>query len=104
MYDRFGRGYHIPVKFTGTISNFDGTTVVVDHKDEFQSAKSKTKRLIALENDNGDVEFILYDKKADYDLTVSERSVYSGIPYKFKNGDNVYVLGVPDMIYNHLDE
>ena len=104
VYDRFGRGYHIPVKFTGTISNFDGTTVVVDHKDEFQSAKSKTKRLIALENDNGDVEFILYDKKADYDLTVSERSVYSGIPYKFKNGDNVYVLGVPDMIYNHLDE
>ena len=24
VYDRFGRGYHIPVKFTGTISNFDG--------------------------------------------------------------------------------
>ncbi|MDC1446344.1 hypothetical protein N8344_00065 [bacterium] len=110
VYDRFGRGYHIPVKFTGTISNFDGSIVVVDQETEFQSAKSKTTRLIALENDNGDVEFMLYDKKTSsnladrWNLAVSERSVYSGISSKFENGDSVHVLGVPDMIYNHLDE
>ena len=104
VYDRFGRGYHIPVKFTGTISNFDGSTVVVDQASEFQSAKSKTKRLIALENNNGDVEFMLYDKKSSSNLAVSERSVYNGISSKFENGDSVHVLGVPDMIYNHLDE
>jgi hypothetical protein len=109
VYDRFGRGYHIPVTDTSKISSFDGSTVVVDHatnslKPLFQSAKSKTKRLIALENDNGDVEFMLYDKKSSSNLTVSDRSLYSGISSKFESGDKIYVLGVPDMIYNHLDE
>jgi hypothetical protein len=93
VYDRFGRGYHIPVKFAGTISNFDGSTVVVDHASKFQSAKSKTKRLIALENDNGDVEFMLYDKKTSSNLNISDRSLYSGISSAFNNGDNVYIIG-----------
>jgi hypothetical protein len=103
VYDRFGRGYHIPVTDTSKISSFDGSTVVVDHATNslnllFQSAKSKTKRLIALENDNGDVEFMLYDKKSSSNLTVSDRSLYSGISSKFESGDKIYVLGVPNNI------
>ena len=96
VYDKFGRGYHIPVTFTGTISNFDGSTVVVDQASKFQSAKSKTKRLIALENSNGDVEFMLYDKKVSTNLTIADRGLFTGLSTSFTNGDTVYVLGLLD--------
>ena len=103
VYDKFGRGYHIPVKFTGTISTFDGTTLSVNQASKFKAAKDETVRLIAVENSSGNVEFMLYDFKSGNDLRISTRATYNGIAASFENGDTVYVLGAPDQIYSHED-
>ena len=103
VYDRFGRGYHIPVVDTGTISAFDGNTLTVNQASKFKSAKGKTVQLIAIEDASGNIEFMLYDKKASTELRISERSIYTGLASDFENGDTVYVLGSPDEIYSHAD-
>lgn len=103
VYDTLGRAYHIPVKFSGTISSFDGETLVVDQPSEFQSARGKTIRLIAIEKPSGKVEFMTYNKKSGTDLSIDNRALYDGIACDVEFGDTVHVLGVPDQIYSHED-
>ena len=103
MYDKFGRGYHIPVTDSGTISSFDGETLVVNQASKFKAAKSKTIRLVAVEDANGNVEFMVYDSKSTNNLRISERGVYNGVATSVDNGNTIYVLGAPDQIYSHED-
>jgi hypothetical protein len=103
VYDKFGRGYHIPVTDTGTISSFDGETLVVDQASKFKAAKSKTIRLVAVEDINGNVEFMVYDSKSTNNLRISERGLYNGVATSVDNGNTIYVLGSPDQIYSHGD-
>ena len=103
VYDKFGRGYHIPVTDSGTISSFDGETLVVNQASKFKAAKSKTIRLVAVEDANGNVEFMVYDSKSTNNLRISERGVYNGVATSVDNGNTIYVLGAPDQIYSHED-
>ena len=103
VYDKFGRGYHIPVTDTSTISSFDGETLVVDQASKFKAAKSKTIRLVAVEDVNGNVEFMVYDSKSTNNLRISERGLYNGVATSVDNGNTIYVLGAPDQIYSHED-
>ena len=103
VYDKLGRGYHIPVIDHGTISSFDGSTLVVNQASKFKSASGKTVRLIAIENNNGDIEFMLYDSKKGSNLSISDRTVYNGLGGEHTDGDTILVLGTPEQIYSHED-
>ena len=103
VYDVLGRGYHIPVTDSGTISSFDGTTLIVDQASKFRASKSNTVHMIALENANGDLEFMLYDNKSSNNLRISSRVLFNGIGASFANGSKVHVLGAPNEIYSHQD-
>jgi hypothetical protein len=89
VYDQFGRGYILEVDNTGTINNFDGSTIIVNQQSYFKEAKDDTVRLVLLENTNKK-EFILYDKKDGTNLRVKNRGVYTGEMGNFTNGDTIY--------------
>jgi len=96
VYDIYGRGYSIDVKDSGTISSFDGTTLVVDQASLFDDASDTNKQLIAVEKaGTSDIEFMLYDNKNNTSLTISNRVLYTGLGHTFTNLDTVYVLDTP---------
>jgi len=89
VYDQFGRGYIVEVDQIGTISQFDGASVVVNQQSYFKSAKGDTKRLSILDN-GSELEFFLYDKKDGTELRISDRGIYTGKMANFSNGDTIY--------------
>ena len=89
VYDQFGRGYIVEVDKMGTISQFDGNTVIVNQQSYFKSAKGNTKRMSILDNGSS-LEFFLYDKKDGTELRISDRGVYTGKMSNFSNGDAIY--------------
>ena len=92
----YGRGYDIGVKSSDTISSFDGTTLVVTTANDFAEASKNNKQLIAVQKaGTSNVEFMLYDKKANTSLTISDRVLYTGLGHSFANNDLVYVLETP---------
>jgi hypothetical protein len=96
VYDMYGRGYDIGVKSSGTISSFDGTTLVVTTGSLFAEASKNNKQLIAVQKaGTSDVEFMMYDKKASTSLTISNRALYTGLGHSFANLDTIYVLETP---------
>jgi hypothetical protein len=96
VYDMYGRGYNIGVKSLGTISSFDGTTLVVNNASSFDTASKNNKKLIAVQKaGTSDVEFMMYSKKASTSLTISDRVLYTGLGHSFANNDLVYVLETP---------
>ena len=96
VYDMYGRGYDIGVKSSDTISSFDGTTLVVTTANDFAEASKNNKQLIAVQKaGTSNVEFMLYDKKANTSLTISDRVLYTGLGHSFANNDLVYVLETP---------
>jgi len=96
VYDMYGRGYSIGVKDSGTISSFDGTTLVVNNASSFDTASKNNKKLIAVQKaGTSDVEFMMYNKKASASLTISNRVLYTGLGHSFANNDTVYVLDTP---------
>ena len=96
VYDMYGRGYDIGVKSLGTISSFDGTTLVVNNASSFDTASKNNKKLIAVQKaGTSDVEFMMYDKKVSTSLTISNRVLYTGLGHSFANNDLVYVLETP---------
>ena len=106
VYDVYGRGYSIDVDATGTISSFDGTTLVVNDHSLFDDGASDTnKKLIAVQKaGTSNVEFMMYDKKAGAggtSLTISDRTLYTGLGYTFSNADLVYVLAPLQLVRNN---
>jgi len=96
VYDMYGRGYNIGVKSSGTISSFNGTTLVVNNASLFDTASKNNKKLIAVQKaGTSNVEFMMYDKKASTSLTISDRVLYTGLGHSFANNDLVYVLETP---------
>jgi hypothetical protein len=96
VYDIYGRGYSVDVKDSGTISSFDGTTLVVDQASLFDDASDNSKKLIAVEKaGSSDIEFMLYDNKNNTSLTISNRVLYTGVGHAFASGSAVHVLDTP---------
>ena len=91
VYDQFGRGYIVHIGQTDTVSNVYGNKIVVNDETLFRSAKSKTKRLIALENENG-LEFMMYDNLSGAELNISDRGLYTGLYGNFSSGDAIFVV------------
>lgn len=89
VYDQFGRGYIVEVDKTGTINNFDGSTITVNQQSYFKSAKDDSVRLVILEN-SSKIEFMLYDQKDGTSLRVKNRGVYTGEMGDFDDGDIIY--------------
>lgn len=97
-YDQLGRGYKITTKDTvGTISSFDGSTLIVNQQSYFDEAKSNTKRMVVLEKSDG-YEFMLYDDKSGTNLNVTNRKLFSGVGYQYTSGDTIYVVKSVTMI------
>jgi hypothetical protein len=102
VYDKLGRGYSIDVTDSDTISSFDGTTLEVTTQSKFKTASGKDKKLIAVERPNSSqIEFMMYDAKANTSLTISDRTLYTGLGYAFETGSKVYILGTPLQIVLH---
>jgi len=91
------------VDATGTISSFDGTTLVVNNHSLFDDGASDTnKQLIAVQKaGTSNVEFMMYDKKDNTNLTISDRALYTGLGYTFSNADLVYVLAPLQLVRNN---
>lgn len=106
VYDVYGRGYSIDVTGTGTISSFDGTTVVVGaNVSQFSDATDTSKKLIAVEKaGTSNIEFMLYDNKSSSSLTISDRVLYTGLGHTFANNDVIYALDVPVELVRNNDE
>jgi hypothetical protein len=105
VYDIYGRGYSIDVTGTGTISSFDGTTLVVDQAVLFDDASDTNKQLIAVQKSgNSDMEFMLYDNKDNTSLTISNRVLYTGVGHAFTSGSIVHVLDTPLQLVRNNDE
>lgn len=106
VYDMYGRGYHVKVvdpTENYTIDSFDGENIVVNQPTKFKQARGKTKRLVAIEDSNGNVEFMSYNSKSGTNLKVFERASYNGLASSFASGDRIYVLDVPNPIYSLED-
>ena len=102
VYDKLGRGYSIDVTDSDTISSFNGATLEVNTANKFKSASGKNKQLIAVERPNSSqIEFMLYEKKSNTTLTVSDRTLYTGLGYTFETGSKVYILDTPLQIVLH---
>ena len=106
VYDIYGRGYSIDVTGTGTISSFDGTTVVIGaNVAQFGDATDTNKKLIAVEKaGTSNIEFMLYDNKSSSSLTISDRVLYTGLGHTFANNDVIYALDVPMQLVRNNDE
>ena len=106
VYDMQGRGYSIDVTGSGTISSFDGTTLVIGaNVSEFGDATDSNKKLIAVEKTGtSNIEFMLYDNKDNTALTISNRKLYSELAYEFTNNDIIYALDVPLQLVRNNDE
>ena len=107
MYDIYGRGYSIDVTGQGTISSFNGTTVVVGaNVSQFGDATDKNKKLIAVEKaGTSNIEFMLYDNKSSSSLTISDRVLYTGLGHAFANNDIIYALDVPvELVRNNNED
>lgn len=99
VYDYQGRAYILTVDKTDTLTSFDGQSLVVDHKSYFKKATEKSKRLIAIENDSGSVEFMMYADKDEYTLSISDRSLYNGLGMKTSTtGNKIYTFKSPKRI------
>lgn len=102
VYDKLGRGYSIDVKNSGTISAFDGTTLEVDQASLFKTASRTNKQLIAVERpSSSQIEFMMYEEKSGTSLTISDRTLYTGLGYAFESGSKVYILDTPLQITLH---
>ena len=88
----FGRGYTVPVKNLTIATSYEGNTLTVDNPDIFRSAKDETTFTIVVEKENGDFEFMMYDKKDDNKLYILNRALFNGIGINVENGDTVYVI------------
>jgi hypothetical protein len=106
VYDMQGRGYSIDVTGSGTISSFDGATLVIGaNVSEFGDATDSNKKLIAVEKaGTSNIEFMLYDNKDNTALTISNRKLYSELAYEFTNNDIIYALDVPLQLVRNNDE
>ena len=107
VYDIYGRGYSIDVTGQGTISSFNGTTVVVGaNVSQFGDATDKNKKLIAVEKaGTSNIEFMLYDNKSSSSLTISDRVLYTGLGHAFANNDIIYALDVPvELVRNNNED
>jgi hypothetical protein len=92
IYDKFGRGYIAPVKSWTVIVSYDGNTLTVDNSDIFRSAKDETQFTIVVEKSDGECEFMMYDRKNNNELSISNRSLFNGIGVNIESGDTVYVI------------
>ena len=106
VYDVLGRGYSIDVTGKGTISSFNGTTVVIGtNAGQFVDATDTNKKLIAVEKaGTSNIEFMLYDNKSISSLTISDRVLYTGLGHTFANNDVIYALDVPMQLVRNNDE
>ena len=107
VYDVYGRGYSIDVTGQGTISSFNGTTVVVGaNLSQFGDATDKNKKLIAVEKaGTSNIEFMLYDNKSSSTLSISNRVLYTGLGHTFANNDVIYALDVPvELVRNNNED
>ena len=106
VYDVLGRGYSIDVTGKGTISSFNGTTVVIGaNVSQFGDATDTNKKLIAVEKaGTSNIEFMLYDNKSSSSLTISDRVLYTGLGHTFANNDVIYALDVPLQLVRNNDE
>ena len=91
VYDVFGRGYYIPVMEISYVDGFDGETLTT--AGNLRYAKDETTPLVALENANGEVEFVMYNRKDDTEYTIVSRAIFNGLASSFTQGDYVYKLG-----------
>jgi len=96
VYDVFGRGYYIPVIEISYIDDFDGEMLITSGN--LRYAKDETTPLIALENSDGDVEFVMYNQKDDTQYTIISRAVFNGLASSFSQGDYVYKLGTAQRV------
>ena len=107
-YDIFGKGHLLKVSKIADVHSYDSETkkLRVVQKSYFKEAKANTKWMIAIENINGEIEFVIYDKKEvvedGADLTLVERGLLSGESINIQPGDKVYAFGVPEVVTSGL--
>jgi hypothetical protein len=94
IYDMFGRGYFMDIDGTAVIDSFDGKTLTTSYEN-LRHAKDDTIMLIALENNDNEIEFMMYDSKKDASYNISHRAIFNGIASKFIQGDTIYILSKP---------
>ena len=103
-YDIFGKGHLLRVSKIADVHSYDSETkkLRVVQKSYFKEAKSKTKWMVAIENTNGEIEFVMYDKKEvvedGADLTLVERGLLSDERINIQPGDKVYTFSVQEDI------
>jgi hypothetical protein len=90
----FGRGYYMDIDGTAVIDSFDGKTLTTSYEN-LRHAKDDTIMLIALENNDNEIEFMMYDSKKDTSYNISHRAIFNGIASKFVQGDTIYILSKP---------
>jgi len=94
IYDMFGRGYYMDIDGTAVLDSFDGKTLTTSYEN-LRHAKDDTIMLIALENNDNEIEFMMYDSKKDTSYNISHRAIFNGIASKFIQGDTIYILSKP---------
>jgi hypothetical protein len=97
VYDSYGRGYYMEIDGVATLDGFDGNYFTSNYQN-LRHAKDETHVLLALENNNGDIEFMMYDQKKNNKYRISHRALFNGLSSSFTAGDIIYILSSPRRI------
>ena len=104
VYDNLGRGHMMHVTDTDTVSDFTKNLLTVTDPTKFRNAKAEALQIIAVEDANGDIEFMHYNRKNGDSLTLKDRALFNGVGVNAVQGDKIYIMSSPETMVFLIDQ
>jgi len=89
---------------TDTVSDFTTNLLTVTDPTKFRNAKAEALQIIAVEDSNGDIEFMHYNRKNGDNLTLKDRALFNGVGVKAVPGDKIYIMSSPETMVFLIDQ
>lgn len=104
VYDNLGRGHMMHVVETDSIDSWNNNILTVTDETKFRNAKAESVQIIGIEDTNGNIEFLHYDRKEGAELRIKDRALFNGIAVNGLQGDKIYIFSSPETMVFLLEE
>jgi len=104
VYDNLGRGHMMHVVETDSIDSWNNNILTVTDETKFRNAKAESVQIIGIEDQNGNIEFLHYDRKEGAELRIKDRALFNGIAVNGLQGDKIYIFSSPETMVFLLEE